>query len=71
MQTFYLETFGCQMNEHDSEQVASLLVARGYRRVASPAEAELVLYNTCSVREKAERKAFSRLAEWRRGRADR
>ncbi len=70
MRTFYLETFGCQMNEHDSERVAGLLAARGYRRVASPGEADLVLYNTCSVREKAERRVFSRLAEWRRGRAD-
>jgi len=70
MRTFYLETFGCQMNEHDSERVAGLLVARGYRRVATPEEAELVLYNTCAVREKAERKVFSRLAQWRRGRAD-
>jgi len=70
MPSFYLETFGCQMNEHDSEQVAGLLAAQGYRRVATPQEADLVLYNTCSVREKAERKAFSRLSEWRRGRAD-
>ena len=70
MRTFYLETFGCQMNEHDSEKVAGLLTARGYRRVATPEQAALVLYNTCSVREKAERKVFSRLACWRRGRAD-
>lgn len=70
MRTFYLETFGCQMNEHDSERLAGLLAARGYRRVATPGEADLVLYNTCAVREKAERKVFSRLAEWRRGRAD-
>ena len=70
MPTFYLETFGCQMNEHDSEKVAGALVARGYRRVETPEEADLVLYNTCAVREKAERKAFSRLAEWRRGRAN-
>jgi len=70
MRTFYLETFGCQMNEHDSEKVAGLLAARGYRRVATPEEAELVLYNTCAVREKAERKAFSRLAELRRERGN-
>jgi tRNA-2-methylthio-N6-dimethylallyladenosine synthase len=66
MRTFYLETFGCQMNEHDSEKVAGLLEAQGYRRVETPQEAGLVLYNTCSIREKAERKAFSRLAEFRR-----
>lgn len=69
MRTFYLETFGCQMNEHDSEKVAGLLLAQGYRRVESPEEAELVLYNTCSIREKAERKAFSRLAGFRGERA--
>src|SRR6266568_3038739 len=51
--TFFLETFGCQMNEHDSEKVAGLLLARGYRQVESPEAASLVLYNTCSIREKA------------------
>jgi tRNA-2-methylthio-N6-dimethylallyladenosine synthase len=59
--TFYIETFGCQMNDHDSEKVAGLLLRRGYRQTASPAEARLVLYNTCSIREKAEQKVFSRL----------
>ena len=59
--TFYLETFGCQMNVHDSEKVAGLLVTRGYRRVASYQEADLVFYNTCSIREKAAQKVFSRL----------
>ena len=59
--TFYLETFGCQMNAHDSEKVAGLLVARGYRRVPSYEEADLVFYNTCSIREKAAQKVFSRL----------
>jgi len=60
--TFYLETFGCQMNVHDSEKVAGLLRARGYRPVESPQDAELILYNSCSVREKAARKVYSRLA---------
>ena len=59
--TFYIETFGCQMNDHDSEKVAGVLLRRGYRRVASPEEARLVLYNTCSIREKAAHKVFSRL----------
>jgi tRNA-2-methylthio-N6-dimethylallyladenosine synthase len=59
--TFYLETFGCQMNEHDSEKVAGVLLRRGYRQVASPDEARLVFYNTCSIREKATHKVFSRL----------
>jgi tRNA-2-methylthio-N6-dimethylallyladenosine synthase len=59
--TFYIETFGCQMNEHDSEKVAGVLLRRGYRQVASPDEARLVFYNTCSIREKATHKVFSRL----------
>src|SRR6202166_622189 len=63
--TFFLETFGCQMNDHDSEKVAGLLLARGYRQVESPDAASLVLYNTCSIREKAAQKVFSRLGEYR------
>jgi tRNA-2-methylthio-N6-dimethylallyladenosine synthase len=59
--TFYLETFGCQMNDHDSEKVAGLLLRRGYRQVGSPDHARLVFYNTCSIREKASQKVFSRL----------
>jgi len=63
--TFFLETFGCQMNDHDSEKVAGLLLSRGYRQVESPEAAKLVLYNTCSIREKAAQKVFSRLGEFR------
>src|SRR5712671_5365435 len=63
--TFFLETFGCQMNDHDSEKVAGVLLARGYRQVESPDAASLVLYNTCSIREKAAQKVFSRLGEYR------
>jgi tRNA-2-methylthio-N6-dimethylallyladenosine synthase len=59
--TFYIETFGCQMNDHDSEKVAGLLLRRGYRQAASAADAHLVFYNTCSIREKAAQKVFSRL----------
>ncbi len=66
MKTFYLETFGCQMNVHDSEKVVGTLLARGYRQVDSPEEADLVLYNTCSIREKAEQKVYSRLQQFRR-----
>ena len=62
---FYIETFGCQMNAHDSEKVAGVLLARGYRAAASAAEADLMLYNTCSIREKAAQKVFSRLGEYR------
>src|SRR5262244_2496816 len=63
--TFLLETFGCQMNEHDSEKVAGVLLARGYRQVGTVEAASLILYNTCSIREKAAQKLFSRLGEYR------
>jgi tRNA-2-methylthio-N6-dimethylallyladenosine synthase len=49
------------MNAHDSEKVAGTLVNQGYSQVATPEEAELVFYNTCSIRDKAEQKVFSRL----------
>ena len=61
--TFFLETFGCQMNDHDSEKVAGVLLARGYRQVETPEAAGLILYNTCSIREKAAQKVFSPLGE--------
>lgn len=63
--TFFLETFGCQMNDHDSEKVAGVLLSRGYRQVETPEAARLILYNTCSIREKAAQKVFSRLGEYR------
>jgi len=65
--TFYIETFGCQMNVHDSEKVAGVLMARGYRPVDDHRDADLILYNTCSIREKAARKVFSRLGTFRKG----
>ncbi len=64
--TFYIETFGCQMNAHDSEKVVGALIARGYEPVETPEEAGLVLYNTCSIRDKAEQKVFSRLQQFKR-----
>ena len=63
--TFFLETFGCQMNEHDSEKVAGVLLARGYQQVETPDAASVIFYNTCSIREKAAQKVFSRLGEFR------
>ena len=66
MQTFYIETFGCQMNAHDSEKVIGTLLSEGYRQVPKPEEADLVLYNTCSIRDKAEQKVFHRLDEFKR-----
>jgi tRNA-2-methylthio-N6-dimethylallyladenosine synthase len=68
--TFFLETFGCQMNDHDSEKVAGVLLSRGYRQVESPEAASLILYNTCSIREKAAQKVFSRLGEFREKQKD-
>ncbi len=65
---FYIETFGCQMNVHDSEKVAGVLMERGYRPVSSPEEAEVIFYNTCSIREKAAQKVFSRLGTFRKSR---
>src|SRR5271154_3495674 len=64
--TFYLETFGCQMNAHDSEKVVGTLVSEGYRQVQTVEEAELVLYNTCSIRDKAEQKVFNRLSDYKK-----
>jgi tRNA-2-methylthio-N6-dimethylallyladenosine synthase len=64
--TFYLETFGCQMNAHDSEKVIGTLRQQGYRQVESEEEAGLILYNTCSIRDKAEQKVFHRLNDYKR-----
>jgi tRNA-2-methylthio-N6-dimethylallyladenosine synthase len=64
--TFYLETFGCQMNAHDSEKVIGTLQQEGYRQVEAEEDAGLILYNTCSIRDKAEQKVFHRLDEYKR-----
>ncbi len=64
--TFYLETFGCQMNAHDSEKVIGTLQQQGYRQVESEGEAGLILYNTCSIRDKAEQKVFNRLNDYKK-----
>jgi tRNA-2-methylthio-N6-dimethylallyladenosine synthase len=64
--TFYIETFGCQMNVHDSEKVIGTLVSQGYRQVSDEQQAGLILYNTCSIRDKAEQKVFHRLNEYKK-----
>src|SRR5438132_2887163 len=64
--TFYIETFGCQMNVHDSEKVIGTLMAQGYRQVSREEEADLILYNTCSIRDKAEQKVFHRLNDFKK-----
>jgi tRNA-2-methylthio-N6-dimethylallyladenosine synthase len=64
--TFYLETFGCQMNAHDSEKVIGTLQSQGYSQVDSEQDAGLILYNTCSIRDKAEQKVFNRLNDYKK-----
>ncbi len=67
--TYYIETFGCQMNVHDSEKVRGTLASQGYVQVRSAEDAGLVLYNTCSIRDKAEQKVFSRLSNFKRAKS--
>ncbi|MGC2109630.1 MAG: tRNA (N6-isopentenyl adenosine(37)-C2)-methylthiotransferase MiaB [Candidatus Korobacteraceae bacterium] len=64
--TFYIETFGCQMNFHDSEKVVGTLISEGYQQVQREEEADLIFYNTCSIRDKAEQKVFHRLADFKK-----
>ena len=62
---YLIETFGCQMNVHDSERMAGLLEQAGYEPTAEAADADVVVINTCSVRERAEDKLYTRLGELR------
>ncbi len=62
---YHIETWGCQMNDHDGEKLSGLLSAEGYELAASSAEADLVLLNTCSIREKAVHKVYSELGRLR------
>ncbi|HKD13648.1 MAG TPA: tRNA (N6-isopentenyl adenosine(37)-C2)-methylthiotransferase MiaB [Candidatus Angelobacter sp.] len=64
--TFYIETFGCQMNVHDSEKVIGTLIQQGYSQVETVEDADLVFYNTCSIRDKAEQKVFHRLNDYKK-----
>ena len=64
--TFYIETFGCQMNAHDSEKVIGTLLREGYTQVETPERANYIFYNTCSIRDKAEQKVFNRLQQFKR-----
>ncbi len=66
MKRYFIETWGCQMNVHDSEKLAGLLAGLGYDRAERPEDSDLVLLNTCSVREKAAAKVFARLGALRR-----
>src|SRR5512143_3070090 len=62
---YLIETFGCQMNVHDSERMAGLLDQAGYEPTTSDADADVIVINTCSVREHAEEKLYTRLGELR------
>ena len=53
---YYIETYGCQMNEHDSEKIPGLLQAVGYQKAEQMQQADLILFNTCCVRDRAEKK---------------
>jgi tRNA-2-methylthio-N6-dimethylallyladenosine synthase len=66
MKRYHLTTFGCQMNEHDSERIKGMLDSLGYGEVADGADADLILFNTCSIREKADERFVARLGEAKR-----
>jgi tRNA-2-methylthio-N6-dimethylallyladenosine synthase len=63
LQAYYIETYGCQMNEHDSEKMAALLESMGMHAVDAPDAADVIVINTCSIREKAEHKVYSALGK--------
>ena len=66
MKRFHLTTFGCQMNEHDSERMKGMLTSIGYEETAGRDEADLILFNTCSIRENADNRFISHLGEAKR-----
>ena len=61
--TYWIRTFGCQMNEHDSERLAGLLEVQGYRKVDDPVEADVAVFNTCAIREKADHRLYGNLGQ--------
>lgn len=61
MKKYYISTFGCQMNVHDSEKISGVLVSEGYTETGDPSDADVIIFNTCSIRQKAEQKFFSQL----------
>ena len=58
---FYIKTYGCQMNFYDSERIADLLTPMGYKKTDKPEESDLVILNTCHIREKAAEKVYSEI----------
>jgi tRNA-2-methylthio-N6-dimethylallyladenosine synthase len=65
MKKMYIQTYGCQMNQYDSERIAQVMGRANYMLTDEPANADLILLNTCSVRDKAEQKVYSALGTWR------
>ncbi len=65
MKRLYIQTYGCQMNQYDSDRIARLMRQQGYAATDSPEDADLIILNTCSVRDKAEQKVYSALGRWR------
>ncbi len=68
--TLFIQTFGCQMNVHDSEQITTLMSRHGYQSVEDVQDADLVILNTCSIREKAAQKIMSQLGRYRKVKED-
>src|SRR5881397_3226267 len=68
---YLIETWGCQMNQHDTEKMSGILEGLGFTSTPDPSEADVILLNTCSVRDKAESKVFGRLGRLRRLKRDR
>lgn len=71
LKTYFLQTYGCQMNVYDSEILASLLEARNYQPAAEPEQADVVVFNTCCVRDNADQKVYGRLGDFKRIKSDR
>lgn len=68
--TFHITTFGCQMNEHDSEIMAGLLLEKGYEQAKDRSSADIVIFNTCSIRENADKRFFGTLGQLKRRKAE-
>ena len=66
MPSFHVTTFGCQMNEHDSERMKGMLGSLGYTEASERADADLILFNTCSIRESADSRFLAHLGEAKR-----
>lgn len=66
MKTYHIITYGCQMNEHDSENIAGLLEAMGYEHCDDPYKADITVINTCSVRDNADKRFFGTLGQFKK-----